>query len=82
MKDKADYKLNKTKAAFDMAEKSMNQSLEQLGEVKKKIWVELDSFIEVISKVKNVPEHEELSVDGSIKFDKILSIPLINIQSI
>lgn len=80
VKDKADYKLNRTKAAFDMAEKSMNQSLEQLGEVKKKIWVELDSFIEVISKVKNVPEHEELSVDGSIKFDKMDMIHMRNIS--
>lgn len=71
VKDEADYKLNKTKEAFDMAEKSMNQSLEQLGEVKKKIWIELNSFMDVTSKVKNIPEQEELSEDGSIKFDKM-----------
>lgn len=71
VKDQADDKLKRFNTMLAKTEKSMNNSLEELGEVKKSVWCELDSFIKVSSKIKNIPKHGELAEDGYIVFDKM-----------
>ena len=81
IKDQADQKLNQSETALEKAEESMNKALVKLGEVKRNIWGELDNYIEIVSKVKNVPRHGALSIDGSVVFDKMDMASMKNVSS-